>query len=82
MPPIRPYWKRAIAVVHRCALWSDRNLPRGVRTGLGVLAMVGGVFGFLPIIGFWMFPLGVVLVALDIPPLRRRALDWLARQQS
>jgi|TARA_Y100001935_G_C17213234_1_gene461218 hypothetical protein len=29
--------------------------------------MVGGIFGFLPILGFWMFPLGVALVLLDIP---------------
>jgi cell division protein FtsQ len=34
---------------------------------LGLLAMAGGVVGFLPIVGFWMLPLGVVLVALDIP---------------
>jgi hypothetical protein len=44
--------------------------------------MAGGVVGFLPIVGFWMLPLGVVLVALDIPPFRRRVLRWLARQQS
>ena len=35
--------------------------------------MVGGVFGFLPILGFWMFPLGLAFVALDFPPARR----WL-----
>ena len=71
-----------MAVVNRCAIWSDRHLPFGVRTGLGLLAMAGGVVGFLPVLGFWMFPLGVVLIALDIPPLRRRVLRWLARQQS
>ena len=77
---IERYWKQTLAVVHRAALWSDRHLPAGVRAGLGVIAMACGVFGFLPILGFWMFPLGVVLVALDIPPLRRRVLKWLARQ--
>jgi hypothetical protein len=44
--------------------------------------MAGGVVGFLPVLGFWMLPLGVVLIALDIPPFRRRVLRWLARQQS
>ena len=31
------------------------------------------VFGFLPILGFWMFPLGLAFAALDFPPARR----WL-----
>ena len=79
-PRIRRYWKQTMAVVNRMALWSDRHLPAGVRSVLGVLAMIGGVVGFLPILGFWMLPLGVVLVALDIPALRRRVLRWLARQ--
>ena len=33
--------------------------------------MAGGVFGFLPILGFWMFPLGLALIALDLPPTRK-----------
>lgn len=81
-PRIRRYWQKTMAFVNRMALWSDRHLPPGVRAVLGVLAMIGGVVGFLPILGFWMLPLGVVLIALDIPPLRRRVLRWLARQQS
>lgn len=80
MPPIRPYWKRTMVAVHRSALWSDRHLPPGIRTVVGILAMAGGLVGFLPIVGFWMLPLGVALIALDIPPLRRRMLKWLARQ--
>ena len=39
--------------------------------------MIGGVFGFLPILGFWMFPLGLALVIADFPPLRRRMERWL-----
>ena len=39
--------------------------------------MIGGVFGFLPILGFWMFPLGLALVIADFPPLRRRMEHWL-----
>lgn len=82
MPRIHAFWKRTIATVNRVALWSDRHLPVGVRAGLGILAIAGGVLGFLPIVGFWMFPLGIALIALDIPPFRRRVLSWLARQQS
>lgn len=82
MPRLRRFWKQTLAVVNRTAVWSDRHLPPGVRAGLGVLAMAGGVVGFLPVLGFWMFPLGVVLIALDIPPFRRRVLRWLARRRS
>ena len=41
--------------------------------------MAGGIVGFLPILGFWMFPLGVGFVAMDIPPARRRLRRWLER---
>jgi hypothetical protein len=82
MSRLRRYWKQALAVAHRAALWSDRNVPVGLRSVLGVLCMAAGVVGFLPVVGFWMLPLGVVLIALDIPPVRRRVLRWLARRQS
>jgi hypothetical protein len=41
--------------------------------------MVGGVLGFLPILGFWMFPLGVAFVALDVPLTRRRIQRWMIK---
>lgn len=40
-----------------------------------------GFLGFLPILGFWMIPLGVVLLATDIPPLRRRLMLWLHKHR-
>ncbi len=55
----------------RAQVWSKRNLPPGLRLVLGLLLMLGGVFGFLPVIGFWMFPLGVAVAALDIVPIVR-----------
>jgi len=39
--------------------------------------MVGGVFGFLPVLGFWMFPLGLAFIALDIPFTAHRIEDWM-----
>jgi len=42
-----------------------------VRRSLAGLLVVGGMLGFLPILGFWMIPLGLYLVSDDIPPLRR-----------
>jgi hypothetical protein len=42
--------------------------------------MVGGVFSILPVLGLWMLPLGLVLIAQDIPFLRRpmaRLIAWI-----
>jgi hypothetical protein len=52
-----------------------------VRALIGVLLVIGGFFGFLPILGFWMIPLGLAFIALDIPPLRRRLTGWLRRHR-
>lgn len=46
---------------------------------MGLLFMVGGVFGFLPVLGFWMFPLGIALIALDIPPTRKFIENWMEK---
>ncbi len=51
---------------------AEHKLPPGTRVLAGVLLMVCGVFGFLPVIGFWMFPLGVAVAALDIRPVWRK----------
>ncbi|MGD9511065.1 MAG: hypothetical protein AB7I59_30370 [Geminicoccaceae bacterium] len=42
-----------------------------VRVPLGMLLVCGGLLGFLPVLGFWMLPLGVLLLSLDIAMLRR-----------
>ena len=79
---LRATWNRSLVLAHRYALWSDRHLPRGVRAALGVVLMILGVFGFLPVLGFWMVPLGIALVALDVPPWRKRMLRWLERKRA
>ena len=38
--------------------------------------MMAGVVGFLPILGFWMVPLGLAVLAQDVPVLRR-PMAWL-----
>jgi len=49
------------------------RLPRWrpARILLGILLVFGGLVGFLPIVGFWMIPLGLAVLAVDYPPLRR-----------
>lgn len=36
-----------------------------------LVLVVGGVFSFLPVLGLWMLPLGLMLIASDVPFLRR-----------
>lgn len=47
---------------------SDR---RWLRRGIAVLFLVGGLLGFLPVLGYWMLPLGLALLAVDVPAARR-----------
>ncbi len=74
--------RRIARYSHRTLRWGRDHAPPGVRSGIGTLLMVGGVFGFLPVLGFWMLPLGVAFIALDIPPARRRLDRWLARMEA
>jgi hypothetical protein len=64
--------------------WLRKPASRWARIPAGVLLIVGGCLAILPVFGLWMFPLGLMLLADDIPPLRRfrdRALDWLERRR-
>ena len=81
MPDRRPGWTaRARRIRRRVQVWSKRHLPPGVRLIAGLLLMVGGVFGFLPVIGFWMLPLGVAVAALDVVPILRWLGLWRWRR--
>ena len=44
---------------------------RPARIGLGIALLIGGVFGFLPILGFWMIPLGLYVLSHDFASVRR-----------
>jgi hypothetical protein len=44
---------------------------RALRLGIGAAFILGGSVGFLPILGFWMVPLGFLVLATDIPAVRR-----------
>ena len=44
---------------------------RLIRIPIGLLCIVGGIFSFLPVLGIWMLPLGLLLIALDVPILRQ-----------
>lgn len=42
-----------------------------LRALLGVALIIGGVLGFLPVLGYWMIPLGIGVLATDYRPARR-----------
>lgn len=71
--------RRIAKTTLRTLRWGERHVPVGVRSLVGILLMVGGVFGFLPIVGFWMLPLGLAFIALDIPWTRHHIHDWMTR---
>ncbi|HTI02051.1 MAG TPA: DUF2892 domain-containing protein [Acidisoma sp.] len=69
-----PDWLR------RATIWLLRPHARWIRIPAGLLLVLGGIFSILPILGIWMLPLGLILLAEDVPLLRRwreRALDWI-----
>jgi len=41
------------------------------RIVIGVALVIAGLVGFLPIVGFWMIPLGLTVLSIDIPIVRR-----------
>ncbi len=53
--------------------------PKFVRIGIGVLLIIGGFLGFLPVLGFWMLPLGIGILAYDVPAIHKRWRRWAAR---
>lgn len=63
-------------------LWhATRRLRRPTRPMVGIALCIGGVFGFLPILGFWMLPLGLAVLAIEVPGFRDRIDAWVARQE-
>jgi hypothetical protein len=66
-----------------------RKLPlpasRGARILIGILLVMLGIFGFLPILGFWMIPLGLLVLSYEFAAVRRwrrrLAVWWERRKQ-
>jgi hypothetical protein len=70
--------------------WGKRWLRRirtpaaiWMRVPIGIVLVLAGFVGFLPILGFWMVPLGLALIALDVPFMRgplARVLSMINRR--
>lgn len=73
----------------------ERSFPRGkpalealrskrwrlVRIPLALFLVLGGILSFLPVLGIWMLPLGLLLLAVDIPFLRGPISVFLIRSR-
>ncbi len=73
-PPLRNTLKTL-----RAHHWRILRLP------LSVVLIIGGLLSFLPFLGIWMLPVGLLLLAVDLPFLRAptsalviRARRWIA----
>lgn len=61
------------------------HLPRSrpLRIAMGFTFVAMGFVGFLPVVGFWMIPVGLVILSVDSPlarRLRRRGEVWALRR--
>ncbi len=69
---LRNRWKKGMD-------WVRANVPPGGRALVGLLLIIGGLFGFLPVLGFWMGPLRVAVLAMDIGALVQAVKRSLGR---
>ncbi len=52
-----------------------RTAPKVTRILIGAGLVIGGILGFLPVLGVWMIPLGLVVIFFDVPWVKA---CWLA----
>ena len=65
--------------VRHAVIWLRRPEARWLRIPAGIFLVCGGFVWFLPMVGLWMLPLGLLLLAEDIPPMKRRIASTLSR---
>jgi hypothetical protein len=56
---------------------------RPLRLTVGGALVVMGLFGFLPVLGFWMVPVGLTVLSADLPIARRlrRRMDVIVTRR-
>ena len=69
--PLKAVLERFLAFIR----FNGRKIPlpgsAPIRLFAGVLLVIGGILGFLPILGFWMIPLGILFLSVDLHIVRR-----------
>jgi len=80
--------RRMVPGTGRFIDWLEADSARLIRFPVAIIMILGGLMAFLPFLGLWMVPMGLMLLALDLPFLqgpvsglivrvrRRFALVW------
>ena len=58
-----PWLKRPLTAIRARGWWI-------VRVPVALLFIAGGILSILPFLGLWMLPVGLLLLAVDLPLLR------------
>lgn len=84
------YEEKMQALIRKLPEWMQKTLSwlreperKWIRIPAGILFMLGGCMAFLPVLGVWMIPVGILLLSEDIPFFRRlmeKALNWIQRK--
>lgn len=53
--------------------------PLMLRFVIGLALIVGGIFSFLPVLGIWMLPLGIVVMFSGSKQVRTTLMLWFRR---
>jgi hypothetical protein len=56
------------------------SMPKVGHCNSGILLIIGSFLSILPVFGLWMLPLGMVMLAQDVPFIKRlidRLLAWI-----
>ncbi len=67
----------------RMVRWLREPARFPVRLVAAILLILGGIFSILPVLGLWMLPLGLALLAQDVPGLKvpmEKSARWIERQ--
>lgn len=66
--------------LQRAVAWLREPSRTWLRLGAAFLFILGGIFSILPVLGLWMLPLGLALLAQDVPALKvplEKSARWI-----
>ena len=72
--------RRVPVKVARSIRWLRKPSSLGIRWVVAILLIIGGIFSFLPVLGLWMLPLGLLFISQDVPFIQKplvKALAWV-----
>jgi hypothetical protein len=63
--------RRVPVRISRFIRWLRKPSSFAARLTVAFFLILGGVFSFLPMLGIWMLPLGLLFIAQDVPLLQK-----------